>query len=91
RAGAANFERLLKRPWEAVVVRPTDCPFETRPQQEIERTDAVGGDWRVIRNSATPYERGHRLLIPQACQNPDTIWAMGGFDRLSEALRLARY
>lgn len=69
--GGTRKKLNLSRPWqrsigETAEASKTTCPFETKPQVELDRVELEGETWLVLDNIMTPYEF-HRLVIPEKC------------------------
>ncbi len=72
--GTRNQVRLL--PNSLDIPEGTACPFETRPQEEVNVAGLPEG-WRVLKNIYTPH-LNHRLVIPPTCWSKHDLQVLGG-------------
>ena len=89
-SGGTRTAVKLNRPWQHNIkdIAGNECPFETKPQNELDRMETPEGVWRVLDNIATPYA-WHRLLIPEKCWKEEHLRMLGGSRQIANALTLA--
>lgn len=90
-SGGTRTAIKLSRPWQdglGRMINPRNCPFETKPQEEIPLRNMPIG-WKLLPNPFTPH-REHRLIIPEKCWTPEVLQTLGGVERIFEALEVAR-
>jgi len=88
-AGGTRNNIKLSRPWQPPLpYNPKKCPFCTKPQEEIPLTGIPAG-WKLLPNIFTPHRR-HRLIITNECPTPDFTQTLGGFEKIGQALEVAR-
>lgn len=77
----------VNRPWQVGLKFQTkdDCPFCSRTQLD-EYFPEPG--WKTFQNAATPWP-WHRLLIPTECWDEQTLWSLGGKERIATILSLS--
>lgn len=89
--GGTRTAIKLARPWQpplSLLLDPSRCPFDTRPQEEI-TVPGAPPDWRVLPALFTPH-RHHRLVLPRSCWPEEMLQTLGGSTLISEALETAR-
>lgn len=96
-SGGTRITPVFKRPWhrsigEAItpdmLATGKGCPFEERPQTDPVKLEMDDGVWMHFQNSNTPYGF-HRVVIPEKCMPEDQLRSLGGFPKISSALRIA--
>lgn len=89
-SGGTRTAVKLSRPWQynIATIAGNECPFETKPQNELDRMETTEGVWRVLDNTATPYA-WHRLLIPEKCWEEKNLRTLGGSRQIANVLTLA--
>lgn len=88
--GGTRTKIKLSRPWQpplADIVRPRECPFCTKPQEEFALPDDMPSGWKLLPNPFTPH-RDHRLLIPSGCKSAEWLEHWGGVKNFEEAFRI---
>ena len=88
-SGGTRTAVKLSRPWQRNIkdIAGNECPFETKPQNVLDRMETPEGNWLVLDNTATPYE-WHRLLIPEKCWEEENLRTLGGSRQIANALAL---
>ena len=87
--GGTRTTIKLSRPWQPPLpLTPEQCPFCTKPQQELFLPHIPVG-WRLLKNMFTPHRR-HRLIIPEKCWDAEALQTLGGSTAIREALETVR-
>lgn len=89
--GGTRNKIVLSRPWQMSLegfVKPENCPFCTKPQDELPLPKGSPYGWKLLPNIFTPH-MDHSLIIPDRCWEVGTLQRWGGVERISEAMLIA--
>ena len=96
-SGGTRVTPVFKRPWHKsigtlltpdMLATGKGCPLEEREQADPVKVAMDDGPWMHFKNSNTPYGF-HRMVIPQKCLPEAQLRSLGGFPKISSALRIA--